>query len=458
MGATRSNSDTKKSTGTGESKLVLAEGSRIGVMGGGPAGSFFSYFVLDMAGRIGLDLDVDIYEPRDFSRTAPQGCNMCGGIISETLVQFLATEGIYLPPTVVQRGINSYVMHTDVGSARIETPLHEKRIAAVHRGAGPRGSTGVKWSSFDGHLLKLAEKNGARVLQSRINKIDWFDGRPNIKTPKTEYQAYDLLVATTGVNSSASRLFTQLGIEYQPPKTVKTAIREFYIGADMLKRYLGNSMHVFLMDLPRLEFAAIIPKGDYATVCMLGDNIDSSLLYTFLNTPQVKKLFPPDIDLEHPACQCSPMLSVRGATRPYADRIVFIGDCGVTRLYKDGIGAAYRAAKAAASTAIFQGISSQDFRKSYWPVCRRMEADNWLGKFVFLFVGQMQKRKFARRALVHMVSREQSSPDSQKRLSMIMWDTFTGSAPYQEVFLRSMHPKFLAGFLSSCTRSLLKTG
>jgi len=34
-------------------------------------------------------------------------------------------------------------------------------------------------------------------------------------------------------------------------------------------------MHVFLLDIPRLEFAAIIPKGDYATVCLLGEDIET---------------------------------------------------------------------------------------------------------------------------------------------------------------------------------------
>ena len=63
---------------------------RIVSIGGGPAGSFFSYFLLIMAERVGLDLGVDIYEPRDFDHLAPLGCNMCGGVISESLVQNLA--------------------------------------------------------------------------------------------------------------------------------------------------------------------------------------------------------------------------------------------------------------------------------------------------------------------------------------------------------------------------------
>jgi len=78
--------------------MELKDGSRIGVIGGGPAGFLVSYFLLEMAERIGLKLELDIYEPRDYSRSGPAGCNMCGGIISESLVQLLATEGINLPP------------------------------------------------------------------------------------------------------------------------------------------------------------------------------------------------------------------------------------------------------------------------------------------------------------------------------------------------------------------------
>src|SRR3990167_10330485 len=129
----------------------LETGSRVAVVGGGPAGSLFSYFLLDFAQRVGMgDLWVDIIEPRDYSLFGSQGCNMCAGIVSESLVQFLAAEGIELPTTVVQRGIDSYILHVDEGSTRIETPLHERRIATVHRGAGPRGTAERTWDSLDG--------------------------------------------------------------------------------------------------------------------------------------------------------------------------------------------------------------------------------------------------------------------------------------------------------------------
>ena len=116
----------------------LGDGSRVAVIGGGPAGTFFAYFLLDLAAHAGRQIAVDIYEPRDFTQAGPRGCNGCAGIVSENLVQMLAEDGIVLPASVVQRDIDSYVMHMDVGSARIDPPRPGKRIGAIHRGAGPR--------------------------------------------------------------------------------------------------------------------------------------------------------------------------------------------------------------------------------------------------------------------------------------------------------------------------------
>ena len=161
-----------------DDESFLHDGSRIAVLGGGPAGSLFTYFLLDMAERVDLRLEVDVYEPRVFSQPGPVGCNMCGGIVSETLVQNLAVDGVFLSNDVVQRGIDSYVLHTDVGSVRIATPTDEMRIGAVHRGGGPRDVTEPKWESFDQHLLTSAVERGARVIQARVDEVGRADGRP----------------------------------------------------------------------------------------------------------------------------------------------------------------------------------------------------------------------------------------------------------------------------------------
>ncbi len=425
------------------SHLKLDNGSQIAVIGGGPAGSFFSYFLLQMAQRVGLDIKVDIYEPRDFSRPAPYGCNMCGGIVSESLVQNLAAEGINLPVSVVQRSIDSYFLHMSAGSVRIETPLQEKRIAAVHRGAGPRGLRETTSRSFDGYLLELALEKGACHIHERVTGIIYSNGKPVIKSQSNSEKTYDLMVIATGLNTPTLKLFEQMNLPYKPPGSTKAYICEFFLGHETIKRYLGSSMHIFLLNIPRLEFAAIIPKGTYATLCLLGDNIDKKLVQDFLNDERIKQCMPPHWKPQDDFCHCSPKINIRSAVQPFGDRILFIGDCGTSRLYKDGIGAAYRTAKAAAITAIFKGISAIDFRESYWKSCKSINKDNRLGKLIFFVTRQIKKRDFARRGVWRMVAREQQKEGTQRRMSSVLWDTFTGSAPYGNVLIRTFHPAYL---------------
>lgn len=440
------------------SELRLENGARVGVIGGGPAGSFFSLFLLSLAERVGLEVQVEMYEPRDFTRVGPRGCNMCGGIVSESLVESLAMEGIVLPDTVVQRGIDSYVLHTEEGYVQIDTPLEEKRIAAVHRGSGPRGDRDGRWQSLDGFLQGLAIEKGAGLLPERVTEVHWHEGRPEIRVGSGTRRTYDLVAVAAGVNSTALRLFEGLETGYEPPKTTKTVVREYRMGSKTLAWHLGSSMHVFLQAMPEPEFAAVIPKGDYVTVCLLGDGIDQAGAGSFLQSPLVRRCFPEKWEPDDKGCQCSPSLNVKGAVHPYADRIVFIGDSGVTRLYKDGIGAAYRTAKAAAATAVLEGISSGDFEKHYEPVCRSINRDNFIGRVIFAITRQIRKRRFARAALMCMVTREQKKRGGRRRMSMVMWDTFTGSAPYKAIFLRTLHPFFVLRFCWACIVSLFSRG
>jgi flavin-dependent dehydrogenase len=422
----------------------LEPGARVAVIGGGPAGSMFGYFLREFAERLDVGVDVTIFEPRDFSGVGPAACNMCGGIISESLVQALATEGINLPATVVQRGIDSYVLHMDVGSVRIATPLDEKRIGAVHRASGPRDLKEARWASFDGFLQQLATQHGVTVVRDKVTELHMDGERPRLVVGG-ETREFDLVAVATGVNAASLKLVESTP-RYEVPKTTKTFIREYFLGEELIGRQLGSSMHVFLLPIPNLEFAAIIPKGDYASVCLLGEGLDKNTYEAFVTSPEVRALMPQDWDPLKNSCQCSPKISVLGARRPFANRVVFIGDSGSTRLYKDGIGAAYRTAKACATTAVFEGISEGDFRRYYWPVCRSIERDNTIGKITFAITRQIQNHAFARRALLNITAKEQNGGKRSKDMSGVLWDMFTGSAPYSEIFMRTLHPRFLARF------------
>jgi flavin-dependent dehydrogenase len=432
------------------SDLCLSDGSRVAVIGSGPAGSLFAYLLLDMAGRIDLPLQVDIYEPRNFGTPGPAGCNMCGGIVSETLVQNLAIEGVTLGSDVVQRGIESYVLHTDAGSVRIATPSHEARIGALHRGAGPRDAKTTTWESFDGHLQARAIRRGANLVPARVEKVARApDGRPRMETKDGRAETYDLVVVASGINSTVLKVFEDLGIGYERPQATKTLIREYRLGHEVIERSLGNAMHVFLLDLPRLEFAAAIPKGDYVTIAVLGDDIDAALVDSFLATPAVRACMPPEWSADAKSCQCMPNINVRGVAKPFADRFLFIGDAGITRLYKDGIGAAYRTAKAAARAALFEGLSEEAFRRWYMPVCRKIARDNAIGKVAFDVTRIARRFRVFRAAMLRMTAGEQATPGRTPRMSGVLWDMFSGSAAYGDIFLRMLRPAFLVRFVWS---------
>jgi flavin-dependent dehydrogenase len=424
-----------------ENDFTLQDGSRVAVVGGGPSGSFFSFFLLKMAAAIDLDIEVDIYEPRFFKRCGPGGCNHCGGVVSESLVQILAAEGINLPRTVVQRGIESYQVHMDVGDVTIQSPAGEQRIAALYRGNGPREGEDAPLESFDGYLQGIARERGARVVRELITGVDYEDSCPNLHFANGHERKYDLVAVAAGVNSNFINLLDDLDEDFEPPRTTRGYICEFRLGEKEMLETLGKSVHVFLLSIPRFEFAAIIPKGEFATVVMVGDNLDQELVHAFLQDPVVQRVFP--TSTAPCVCSCSPLINLGARKRPYGNRVVMVGDSGITRLYKDGIGAAYKTAKAAASTAILQGVSREAFAKHFWPACKAIVNDNNIGKIMFATNTVFKHSRVTRSAMLRMAQREQARESAKPHMSSLLWNMFTGSEPYLEMFRGTFHPGFI---------------
>jgi flavin-dependent dehydrogenase len=440
--------------GDPDDEFALSDGARVGVIGGGPAGSLFAYFLIETAQRVGVNLSVDVFEARDFNRPGPAGCNMCGGMVSESMIQTLATEGIRFPDSVVQRGLDSFVIHTPERTAYMDIPLHERRIAAMHRGSGPKSARVHDWESFDGFLLNAAATRGAHVVHGRVSDMTLEDGRPRLVVGDQTHGPYELVASAAGVNSATWRIFEDLPDHLEPPRTAKTYVAEFYVGKDWIDEAFGSSMHVFLLGMDHLEFAGLLPKGHYLTLVMVGDRVDDDLIDAFLDHPAVRSCLPEGLSTAERHCQCRPKMNTRGMPRPYADRLLFLGDAGITRYYKDGIGAAYRVAKAAAVNAVFDGVSAQAFSGHYMRTCSGIERDNGYGKLVFLVAGLMQAIGPARRGMMRMLTAEQARETSKRRMTGVLWDTFTGSAPYRDVFARCLHPGFLGTLVASTVLSV----
>jgi hypothetical protein len=180
---------------------------------------------------------------------------------------------------------------------------------------------------------------------------------------------------------------------------------------------------------------------------LLGANVDKEKVTEFLHTDPVKKCFPADFDMNSLiVCHCYPAINIKGAKFAYADRVVLIGDSSTTKLYKNGIGAAYIAAKAAVDTALLHGISERDFRRHFQPVYNKMERDNGIGKFVFRVIAIVQRSPVLKEAMLRVVINEQKHDRHKRKMSSMLWDTFTGSAPYGDIFLRFFNVRVMASF------------
>jgi flavin-dependent dehydrogenase len=432
----------------------LEDGSRIAVIGGGPTGSFFSIFALKMAKMMGKDLNVTIYEPKDFTRDGPAGCNRCGGVISELLVQNLAVEGIILPESLVQRGINSYKLYTAHGKVLIETPTFERTIATIYRGGGPKGTAGKDKESFDNFLLNAAVREGAVHVPLKIDRIEYKNGRPVLFSKDEKISEPELVVGAIGVKSNTSKIFEEMGFGYKRPETVTAAIAEIDIEGHTVSEIFGNSVHLFLLPMKGIKFAAMVPKGAYVTVCILGQNMNINSVSEFLDHTVVKSILPKD-GLFKIECRCLPKMNVQAPVSPFTDRVVLCGDAGSTRLFKDGIGAAYIMGKAAARTAVFQGVGKEHFLKEYYPVYKSIINDNLFGKFLFSVTDIVKEYKALTKGMLAVVQKEQEDTDNQKVMSSILWDMFTGNERYRNIFMRSMNVRMNLGLMGRIAKALI---
>jgi hypothetical protein len=96
---------------------------------------------------------------------------------------------------------------------------------------------------------------------------------------------------------------------------------------------------------------------------------------------------------------------------------------------------------------VFQGVSRKDFAKHYWPACRAIANDNSVGKFMFATNAVFKHSRIARSAMLRMAQREQERESAKPHMSSLLWNMFTGSAPYLEMFRGTLHPGFVSNLL-----------
>jgi len=419
---------------------ALQHGSRIAVVGGGPAGSFAALHLLKLARETDLDLDLTVYEPRSFADPGTAGCNMCAGILSPGLMPGLRELGLELPDEVVVHYVTSYRLHSAHGTLEASSPHRQTPILCVHRGCGPVREAGQQ--GFDRFLLGQVEARGGQVEHSVVRDVAFGGPRPSLLTAAGRREV-DLLVVATGVNAALTR---EIPPPYVAPPTERMAQVEVMLGREAVADLLGDRVHVVLLPGDRLRFATLVPKGDHVNVSLLGAGPQPMTMADFLEHPTMRQWLPAG---PAAACRCRPRISVGAARQPFADRVVVVGDAAVCRLYKDGMGSAYRTAERAARTAIEYGVGARDFARHYSPLIREIAADNRFGRLLFSLHRWTKDSRAFFQLQAALLRRERGRADGLRRLDRINWGMLTGARSYRGILLSLCAPGLWAGMMGA---------
>ncbi len=434
----------------------LASGARIAILGGGPAGTLCAVMLQKLAKESGKEFDIVIFERRDFGISGARGCNMCAGVISSIFINSLSAMGVSIPKKVIQREIQGHCLETKAGGLRMAKDPGTV-IYTVYRGVGPPGLEFDKDRSFDFFLLRTAVEHGIRCVSAQVKGVripnDKRSGPVFVEHEGGTYEA-DLLVGAFGVNSELGHLFEELGFGYKRPRTEKACLAEIPLPEDFVMRGCYDEIKVFALGIPGIRFGAITPKRKHVTVSLIGKDVSRSTLEVFLAHPRVRAHFPKGWKLPHDFCMCFPRLPVSAARRPFHDRIVIVGDANISRYVKNGIESSLFTARSAALTIAEKGVTRSDFRRHSFRECRsRYYVDNTFGKLLFALNDLISKHELLASAHLLVARREQALDPTKRGLNRILWNIFTGDAPYLEIFKRSLSPSLQLSLLSELARA-----
>jgi flavin-dependent dehydrogenase len=457
--------------------LQLRNGSHIAIIGGGPAGTFFAHFALKLARQKGLDLTITILDGKNFLRQGPPGCNMCAGVISETLLARLEEEGIRLPEGRVQRHIDGYYLQTADSGLLLTHPQGRRgAISTVYRGSGPRYWPETSDVSFDDFLLSYVRERGVQVIEEVVQDIRLpSDANQPIRLrcgripmrgspgSQTELEA-DLVVGAFGLNTAILEKVVALGFGYRPPRFVHAFQAELRLGEDHIRRHLGNNIYVFSLGLSRIRFVALTPKKEHVTVSVIGfQDAAVSDLREVLAQPAVRSLLPPGDILADRYCRCRPRIGITPARKPFTDRLVIVGDASCSRYYKNGLESAFVTAQLAAEAAFSSGVSEPALDKGYWTrVKQTLVRDNHYGRLLFQVHDMASRYKLLTQTYALVASSEREDDAAAQLARQILWDMFTGNVSYRTIFFRGLDPRLQArltittmGLVAKRIRSLL---
>jgi len=424
-------------TGPRGASHSAAPGQRVAILGGGPAGSFCAIWLSALAPQFGRRFDIALFDHKSFAQPGPAGCNMCAGVIPDSLVRNMRRFGIELPEHVIQRRIAGYCLVTTGGSVDIPTPPGVE-FYSTFRGPGPLGMYPSAQEGFDYFLLREAEKRGVAYRNALVT---------DVLPPESPHAPYtiicrdnsrheaDIVVGAFGVNSNLTRVFERLGFGYRTPQVARAFQAEVPLDPDFIAHEMRDRVFIFSLALPHIKFAAITPKREHVTITLIGSDPRRLDLDAFLRSPYVLRRMPVGFELPCQHCSCAPRLPLTAAHNPVGERVVVVGDAHVARYLKNGIESSFHTACWAAHAIAAGDLSPAALSRSYVSRCRYYVIDNRYGRALFKLHDWVSSSSTLTRAHIRVARQEQASPRRRKRLSAILWGMFTGNIPYRGIAL-----------------------
>ena len=458
---------------TSSQSVSLQNNDCVAVVGGGPSGSFFAIHLLREARRLNRPIDVVIVEKRGpiemDAALGCRGCTFCAGGISPRLDQILEEQGLSVPDEIVQGRFDYVWIQGQWKNFRLRVPK-DMRMYSVFRGSLPGRRSG-KPAGFDGFLLGEAVKEGARILYGTVEAMSYgASGLPRltVRTESGESAPLDASFVTiaTGINAhcgldyrgdSLIASIKRLNPAFVPGRSRKALIFELDVGEDYLEHNLHREIYFIEYGSKHLalEHTALVPKGRFLTVAMLGKCVDEAVLprdsrqivHDFLTLPQIERILP-GIEAAPLACACAPRMTVTTARSPFGYRFAIIGDAVGSRLNKDGLFSAHVTASRLAQTVLQDGIDQRALAKGYGKAIQWLAADNRFGRMVFGLsrvafttpvVGRITYQAFATESKVR--------DEGSRPLSSVLWKIASGTADYREVLREMCGPGVLKSIL-----------
>ncbi len=438
----------------------LQEGARIAVVGGGPAGSFFAHHVLREARRLDRRIEVLIVEKHGtydagFDCLQSRGCNFCAGGISPRLDEILGAHGLVVPDEIIQGRINHIWIQGQWKNFRLRVP-EGMAMYSVFRGSLP-GRRGGGAPGFDAFLLGQAVSEGARIVHGEVESLSRAaSGLPclALRTDAGEPASLeaDFVAIASGINAHCGLNYSDdtlinsirhLNPSFVPGRSRRTLIFELDLGADYLERHMHREVYFIEYGSKSLalEHIALVPKGRFLTVALMGGCIDKarlpgesqSIIQEFLALPQIARILP-DISGATVACTCFPRMTVTTARSPFGERFAIVGDAVGSRLNKDGLFSAHVTASRLAQTILHEGIDRASLARGYGETVKWLAADNRYGRIVFAASRVAFMRPLVSRVTYQAYATEYKVREENDRpLSRVLWKIASGTADYREV-------------------------